>query len=239
MIGGMDNQQLQRELQGLSALCGYLQDRSEQERTSAANQLHDEIGGLLVAARLNVAWLEERLPSGDPDVGAHFKRLHDALRRGVEVKRRIVEDLRPTLLDNLGLYSALRWQMAKSCEPVNLSYTEHYPEEELPLNPAAAIAVFRIVEEAITNLIRHAGARHAHLAVQEGADQLRVSLRDDGIGITPEQRNGAGSFGIATMRYRTTRLGGRLQWLEVPEHGTELQITLPLAKLLRQGSVQT
>jgi hypothetical protein len=233
----MDQEHLQRELQGLSGLCGYLQDRSERDRNSFASQLHDEIGGLLVAARLNVAWIEERLPSQDPLVIEHFKRLHDALRRGVEVKRRIVEDLRPTLLDNIGLYSALRWQMSKACDAAKLTYTEHYPEEELPLNPEAAIGLYRVVEEAISNMISHAGARNAHLAVQETPAALRVLLQDDGIGITPAQRSGAGTFGIAAMNYRTARLGGRLQWVEAPEHGTELLIEIPLVSLLRVAPV--
>lgn len=229
----MDDEHLQLELRSLSGLCGYLQDRSERDRNSIANQLHDEIGGLLVAARLNVAWIEQRLPSEDPIVKEHFKRLHDALRHGVEIKRRIVEDLRPTLLDNIGLYSALRWQMSKSCEPAKLSYTEHYPEEELSLIPEAAIAVYRVVEEAIGNVIRHASAKNAHLAVQETPQALRVSLQDDGIGMTPAQRTGADTFGIAAMNYRTTRLGGRLQWVEQPERGTELQVEFPLTRLLR------
>jgi signal transduction histidine kinase len=232
----MDHEHLKRELQSVSDLCGYLQDRAERERNSFASQLHDEIGGLLVAARLNVAWLEERLPSQDPKVMEHFKRLHDSLRHGVEVKRRIVEDLRPTLLDNIGLYSALRWQMSKACESAKLNYTEHYPEEELPLIPEAAIAVYRVVEEAISNVIKHASARNAHLAVQETSDMLRVSLQDDGIGMTPLQREGVGTFGIAAMIFRATRLGGRLQWLEAPERGTELVIEFPLARILRIAS---
>jgi signal transduction histidine kinase len=232
----MDDEHLQREVQSLSGLCGYLQDRSERDRNSVANQLHDEIGGLLVAARLNVAWIEERLPSHDPLVMEHFKRLHDALRHGVEVKRRIVEDLRPTLLDNIGLYSALRWQMSKACESAKLSYTEHYPDEELPLIPEAAIAVYRVVEEAISNVIRHAKARTAHLAAQESPHSLRLTLQDDGVGMTPAQRAGAGTFGIAAMNYRVTRLGGRLQWLETPESGTELLMEFPLARLLRAAT---
>jgi signal transduction histidine kinase len=232
-VRAMDDEHLHRELQSLSGLCGYLQDRSERDRNSIANQLHDEIGGLLVAARLNVAWIEQRLPSEDPQVIEHFKRLHDALRHGVEVKRRIVEDLRPTLLDNIGLYSALRWQMSKTCEPAKLAYTEHYPEEELPLIPEAAIIVYRVMEEAISNLIRHAGARNAHLLVQETSEALRLALQDDGIGMTPVQRQGADTFGIASMNYRAARLGGRLHWLEQPERGTELLVEFPLARLLR------
>jgi signal transduction histidine kinase len=232
----MDDKHLHQELQNLSGLCGYLQDRSERDRGSIANQLHDEIGGLMVAARLNVAWIEERLPSKDPEVAEHFKRLHDSLRHGVEVKRRIVEDLRPTLLDNIGLYSALRWQMSKSCDPAKLSYTEHFPEEELSLLPEAAIGVFRIVEEGITNVVKHASARNAHLVVQETSKALYITLEDDGIGMTASQRTGDGTHGIAAMSFRAARLGGRLQWEELPEQGTKLLVELPLEKLLRAAA---
>lgn len=229
-----ESEQSQRD--ELSGLCAYLLDQSESNRNAVANQLHDEIGGLLVAARLNVAWLQEHLPSDDPKVIEHFKRLHEALRHGVEVKRRIVEDLRPTLLDNIGLYSALRWQMEKSCGAAKLPYTEHYPEEELAVHPEAGILVYRIVEQAIDNMIRHARASHAHLVVRETPHSLTVSLQDDGVGMSAAQRSGATSRGIATMNYRTARLGGEFKWGDVPEHGTEIQLEFPLAKLLREAA---
>jgi signal transduction histidine kinase len=230
----MNQDSAQSQFDNLSGLCGYLQDQSELNRYAIANQLHDEIGGLLVAARLNVAWLQEHLPSNDPKVMEHFKRLHEALRHGVEVKRRIVEDLRPTLLDNIGLYSALRWQMEKSCGAAKLPYTEHYPDEELSLLPEAGILVYRIVEQAIDNMIRHARATNAHLVVSETPESLLVSLQDDGVGMSAAQRTGADSFGIATMNYRATRLGGKLKWGDMPKHGTEVQLEFPLSKLIRE-----
>jgi signal transduction histidine kinase len=232
----MEQESAHSQLDYLSGLCGYLQDQSELNRNAVANQLHDEIGGLLVAARLNVAWLQAHLPSDDPQVIEHFKRLHEALRHGVEVKRRIVEDLRPTLLDNIGLYSALRWQMEKSCGAAKLAYTEHYPEEELALLPESGILVYRIVEQAIDNMIRHARASNAHLVVRETAHSLVISLQDDGVGMSATQRSGAGSFGIATMNYRAARLGGQIKWGEMPERGTDFQVELPLAKLLREAA---
>jgi signal transduction histidine kinase len=231
----MDHDAAQLQFDNLSGLCGYLQDQSERNRNSIANQLHDEIGGLLVAARLNVAWLQEHLPSDDPRVIEHFKRLHDALRHGVEVKRRIVEDLRPTLLDNIGLYSALRWQMEKACGTAKLPYTEHYPDEELSVLPEAGILVYRIVEQAIDNMVRHARARNAHLSVRETPQSVLVSLQDDGVGMSAAQRSGADSFGIATMHYRAARLGGWLTWGELPEQGTEIQLEIPRSKLVREA----
>jgi signal transduction histidine kinase len=85
-------------------------------------------------------------------------------------------------------------------------------------------------------VIRHAKARTAHLAAQESPHSLRLTLQDDGVGMTPAQRAGAGTFGIAAMNYRVTRLGGRLQWLETPESGTELLMEFPLARLLRAAT---
>ena len=231
----MDNLHTRTDLQSISALCGYLEDRCERDRSKTAGQLHDEIGGLLVAARLNVAWIQEHLPSDDPQVQLHFRRLHEGLRSGVEVKRRIVEDLHPTLLDNIGLYAALRWQMARSCEAAKLVHSETCPEDELTLHPDAAITVYRVVAEAINNLVTHARARHAHLAVEQQAGELRVTVRDDGIGITAAQRDGATSYGIAAMRHRLSRLGGTLQWPATQERGTEVRIVVPLAALQPQA----
>ena len=227
----MEDQQQRRHLQSLSGLCDYVLDQCERDRIRTAGELHDEIGGLLVAARLNVAWIQERVASEDPEVGVHFQRLHDALRRGVEVKRRIVEDLHPTLLDNIGLYAALRWQMAKACDAANLPYTADYPEDELTLQPHAAITLYRIIEEAIRNVVAHAHARHAQLAVEETADHLRLTIRDDGIGITADQRGSASSFGIAAMAHRVARLGGALSWPAMQTGGTAVQIAVPLANL--------
>src|SRR4029077_3564221 len=113
-------------------------------------ELHDELGGLLVAARMDLSWLEERVDSRDAGVRRYFQRVHEALQSGVDIKRRVIESLRPTLLDNLGLVPALRWQVADACERAGLRHLERYPDE-LQLTPQASIAVFRIVQEALAN----------------------------------------------------------------------------------------
>ena len=120
---------VKRRTEDLSDLSTQLQSLAEKERAALSRELHDELGGLLVAARMDVSWLEERLPSTDPDVQAHFKRLQEALQEGVELKRRVVESLRPTLLDNLGLFSALRWQVSDSCARGGLNCIERYPQQ--------------------------------------------------------------------------------------------------------------
>jgi signal transduction histidine kinase len=235
-----EQRQLPREAQALDDLCAHLQERAERHRASIADQLHDEIGGLLVAARLNVAWLEERLPSEDPLVHMHYKRLHDALRHGVEVKRRIVEELRPTLLDNIGLYAALRWHLAKTCESAKLPYTEQYPDDELLLRPAAAVLVFRIVEGALHTVVMQAQARRVHLELQETPASLRVYLRDSdraaGPGGAAPRAADVDDMELATLGHRVRRLGGVFQRREPDPATRELEILVPLARLLLSGS---
>jgi CHASE3 domain sensor protein len=94
----------------LTALSTHLQGVSEQEKSALARELHDELGSLLVAARMDLSWLQQRLPTSDPSIETRFKRIHESLSAGVDLKRRVVEELRPTLLDNMGLFAAIRWQ---------------------------------------------------------------------------------------------------------------------------------
>jgi CHASE3 domain sensor protein len=101
--------EVKRRTEDLSDLSTHLQTIAEEEKASLSRELHDELGGLLVAARMDVSWLEGRVGGADPEVESHFRRLHEALAAGVDVKRRVIESLRPTLLDNLGLFPALRW----------------------------------------------------------------------------------------------------------------------------------
>jgi signal transduction histidine kinase len=237
----VEQEKLQSEVRLLGDLCVRQQQLSEQHRATIADRLHDEMGGFLIAARLNVAWLEERLPTDDPLVQLHFTRLQDALLNGVDLKRRIVEELRPTLLDHIGLYSALRWHMSEAC--AQLDYTEHYPDEELQLRREAGIVVFRIVQEGLLHIIAATRPQRIQLAVQATPDALRLCLRSDA--------KHAGNDGEAKLplvndplelemiRQRVLRLGGDYQW-RAPDadakpqadSSCELNVSLPLANLL-------
>ncbi|MGH8252686.1 MAG: sensor histidine kinase [Steroidobacteraceae bacterium] len=244
----VQQEKLQHELRLLGDLCARQQQLAEQHRATIADRLHDEMGGLLIAARLNVAWLEERLPTDDPLVQLHFTRLQDALLTGVDVKRRIVEDLRPTLLDHIGLYSALKWHMSEAC--AQLDYTEHYPDEELQLRPDAAIIVFRIVEEGLLHVITVARPQRVQLAVQEAADTLRLRLRavskhDDASSGETKPPTVDDALDLEMIRQRVVRLGGDYQWRDSEDAADtdvngatscELNISLPLANLLLKES---
>jgi signal transduction histidine kinase len=227
--------QVQRRTQELSELSTHLQSLAERERAALSRELHDELGGLLVAARMDVSWLEDRLANDDPEIHAHFKRVHEALQAGVDVKRRVVENLRPTLLDNLGLVPALRWQVADTCGRAGIRCDEHYPVEEPRLTPDASIAIFRIVQEALTNIIKHARATHVEIRMEVLAKTLVIRVRDDGVGVPPERLQAVRAHGLAAMRHRAVALEG--QWRVVPtRRGTEIEVSLPLEKIQAAAS---
>lgn len=222
---------VERRTEQLSRLSTHLQSLAEREKSALARELHDELGGLLVAARMDVSWLENRLGSGDADVKSHFKRLHEALQTGVDVKRRVVENLRPTLLDNLGLFPALRWQVSDSCGRAGLECVENYPDEEPALTPDASIAVFRIVQESLTNILKHAKATAVEVSVEVQRDWLIVRICDDGVGLGVDRLKAIGSHGLAAMRHRAAGFGGSWRVLEGNARGTQIEVRLPLARI--------
>jgi len=223
---------VEQRTEELSELSTHLQSLAEREKSALSRELHDELGGLLVAARMDVSWIEERLGSPDPDVQAHFRRVHEALQSGVDVKRRVVENLRPSLLDNLGLFPALRSQVADSCGRAGLHYIERYPNEELHLTSDSSITVFRIVQEALTNIVKHARAERVEVTVEPRAPWLILRIRDDGVGVPLERLRALRSHGLAAMRQRAAGLGGHWQVRRPAGGGTEVEVRLPLERVL-------
>jgi signal transduction histidine kinase len=187
---------------------------------------------------MDVSWIEERIASEDAAVREHFKRLHEALQSGVEVKRRVVENLRPSLLDNLGLFPALHWQVEDTCKRAGLKYREHYPQEDdLLLTPEASITVFRIVQEAVTNIIKHAQATAVTVSVYMQRPWLIVRVRDNGVGLPLERLRALRSHGLAAMRHRAVGLGGQWQVHRPGEGGTEVEVRLPLERVRLEALV--
>ena len=225
--------QVRSRTEALSNLTSELQRVSEREKRALARELHDELGSLLIAAKMDVSWLRKRLPADDPDVALRWDRVLAGLDEGVDLKRRVVEHLRPTLLDNLGLVPALKWVLEQSCGRAGLRCVERYPSEDLHLTDDASIAVFRVVQESLTNVVRHSGASSIELSVELSGGDLVVRIRDDGKGIAPDRiSNVIGSHGLASMRHRVTSLGGEWKIQSPPGGGTRITVRLPLSNVL-------
>jgi signal transduction histidine kinase len=163
--------------------------------------------------------------------------VHEALQSGVDVKRRVVENLRPSLLDNLGLFPALRSQVAETCRRAGLRSIERYPPEELLLTPQASITVFRIVQEALTNIVKHARARSVEVSIEPRPPWLVLRIRDDGLGLPPERLSAPRSHGLAAMRQRAAGLGGHWQVRHAVGGGSEIEVRLPLEQVLEEVAI--
>jgi signal transduction histidine kinase len=229
-------EELEREVEArtrdLAALSTHLQGVSEQEKSALSRELHDELGGLLVAARMDLSWLQQRLPTSDPGIEQRFKRIHESLSAGVDLKRRVVEELRPTLLDNMGLFTALRWQFKETCRRAGMHCTETIPESELKFDPEASIGVFRVVQEALTNILKHAEAKSADLYIDMQDELFLIRISDDGKGIAPPRLQHGLSHGLASMRHRIAALGGTLDIRSGATGGTVLSAAIPLPRML-------
>ena len=226
-------QQVDERTRELTALSTHLQGISEQEKYALSRELHDELGGLLVAARMDLSWLQQRLPTTDPAIEQRFRRIHESLSAGVDLKRRVVEELRPTLLDNMGLFAALRWQFKETCRRAGLNCTETIPESELKFNPDAAIGVFRIAQEALTNILKHAEAKSAALVIGIEGNTFSLRVSDDGKGIPAMRLQNITSHGLASMRHRIAALGGTWEVRSPSSGGGTVVIALiPLHRIL-------
>jgi signal transduction histidine kinase len=231
--------QVDERTRELTALSTHLQGVSELEKSALSRELHDELGGLLVAARMDLSWLQQRLPTSDPSIEQRFKRIHESLSAGVDLKRRVVEELRPTLLDNMGLFAALRWQFKESCRRTGLKCSETIPETELKISPDAAIGVFRVAQEALTNILKHSEAKSADLAVDVGEDTFVLQVSDDGKGITPNRRQTLTSHGLASMKHRIAALGGSWEVHAPATGGTIVTARIPMTRMLSSEPVRS
>jgi signal transduction histidine kinase len=231
--------QLEREVEArtreLVELSTHLQNVAEREKASLARELHDELGGLLVGARMDISWAEQHLAKNDPDLKLRLHRVQQSLSAGVDLKRRIIEELRPTLLDNVGLFAALRWQLKESCGNAGLKCIESYPDEEPRFKSEASIALFRIAQEAFSNILKHSSAKTADISLDMDDETLLMRIADDGVGIPVGQLTAIASHGLASMRHRVRALGGRLDVRSPASGGTLLIVQIPIGNAIAQA----
>ena len=213
----------------LSELSNHLQVVREEEKSKLARDIHDELGGILVSAKMDVAWVEQRLRARDPEAAAKLDRTLQTLDDGVQTKRRIIEELRPTLLDNLGLPAALDWQVKEICNRGSLRCTMAMPDDDVVIEPDTAIALYRIVQEALTNIVKYASAKNVRVALERLPDNLRLTIEDDGVGIRDDAQSNRLSHGIVGMRQRVKALRGEFSIGRREEGGTRIQVAIPIA----------
>jgi PAS domain S-box-containing protein len=217
----------------LQALTAHLQSAREEERARIAREIHDELGAALTTLKFDVAWLKGRLTKLS-DAGASAALVERAdgmsasLDETIRTVRRIAAELRPSVLDDFGLAAALEWQAEEFQKRTGIRCPLEFEGEDLDLDAGRSTALFRIFQECLTNVARHAGATEVRARVRRDPGQVVMEVTDNGRGIAPGTIGRAGSFGILGMRERAALVGGSLEITGEPGRGTRLTARIPV-----------
>ncbi len=211
----------------LRALGEHLQTVQEQERLAMARDIHDEIGQSLTVLKLDLEWIERRLPADGPML-ERVSEMHSHIEQLTSSIQRIAADLRPPLLDNLGLAAAIDWQVAEFRRRSGIECFAMLNEEIGHLAPGVSTAVVRIVQEGLTNVLRHAHATEVSVSLCTRSGQLVVEIGDNGRGIRPEEIGSPRAYGLMGMQERARICKGQLEIGGAEGGGTLLRLSIPL-----------
>jgi signal transduction histidine kinase len=210
-----------------SALVTHLQASVEFDKASLARELHDELGGLMVAAVMDVAWAEEHFAS--TAARSRLSRVRDTLRSAIDLKRKIIEELRPSLLDNVGLFAALSWEFKQTCARNGLQCSAQYPPAEMHFAPDDAIALFRIAQEALLICNAQSSIKKAELRVSAEDGTIILRFANDDAASAPLAINRDTPV-FASMLHRIQVLGGTVDMVRTPPNGTAMTISIPVSR---------
>lgn len=222
-------ERLKQSYESIRELTDHLNNVREEERMHIAREIHDELGQLLTVLKMDVSWLNKKL---SPDPGPVKEKITDLLLlidTTVKTVRRIASELRPSLLDDLGLVAAMEWHFEEFQKRSGIEGTATLPEEEIPLPDALKIGLFRIFQESLTNVARHSGAKNVAVSLHKNENQLILIIRDNGIGFDVVQ-NKKKTLGLIGMRERAEGMGGEYQIDGQSGKGTTVQISVPMDK---------
>ena len=219
-----DHKLLKEELRDLS---DYLQTVREEERTHLSRELHDELGQSLTALQLGLGVLEAQLPVGSAAWVDHFDTLKALTDGTLSTIKRIASDLRPPLLDDLGLESAMEWLLAGFSKRTSVSHTLQLPDTPLQFRHEIGTTLFRILQEALTNVTRHGQATRVAVALEERDNAIILHIADDGRGMDAAALPHSKSLGLIGMRERCVLLGGKLAIVSHPGQGTLIEARIP------------
>ena len=223
---------LENSRQQLRALTARLQTSREEERATVAREIHDDLGQMLTALKMNLDWLERKIDERqqDPTLTPLLERIvqsGEIVETVIDSVQRISADLRPAVLDNLGLPEAVRDEARRFRERSGTACDLKLPAEPLSLPPETTITVFRVFQEALTNIARHAQATAVSISLEVSNEQVILQVEDNGKGISPEALSAPRSLGLLGMSERASALGGQVAVAPVIPHGTRVTLQLP------------
>lgn len=201
----------------------------EEQKTRVARELHDELAQPLTALKMDALWVRDNLALAPELAAARLNEMLEMLDRAVAATRRIASDLRPLLLDDLGLVPALEWLVSKFTQRSGVACTLAV-DEALELPEPYATAVFRIVQESLANVAKHAGASEVAVRIERSRDVVTLAVQDNGCGFSPATPRKPQSLGILGLRERVHLLKGKIVIESAPGQGTSIRVSIPLAQ---------
>lgn len=213
----------------LRALAAGTWEAAERERKAVAREIHDELGQLLTAQKMDVAWLARHLGDVSPDIKERLASLDALASSAINSVRRIASSLRPPLLDDGGLVAAMDWHIRDFEHRSGIVCQARLPEHEPSLSPEHTTAVYRVLQEALTNVARHAGECQTTVQFDVSDEEIRLTVRDDGIGISLVSLLRDNAVGLIGMRERAEQAGGELEIHRRHPKGTTISLRLPRA----------
>jgi signal transduction histidine kinase len=224
---------LKRQQDELRELSARVLDARDDEKARIARELHDELGQMLTALKMDLASLREGLSAHNPALKEKAGELDALIDSTVAAVRRIAADLRPLMLDDLGLTAAAEWLVEDFSERSGIKCRLQLEGEATldRLGKDAANAVYRALQESLTNIARHSGAHNAWVMLAADEEYVRLEVEDDGRGIEPGEFTNTRSLGLKGMRERVTYLGGAVEIGRAPRGGTRVRLRLPITPL--------
>jgi len=212
----------------LRNLASHLQTIREEERTTIAREIHDELGQVLTVLKIQITLLSNKLRDDQQELKDKIISISNMIDGTVEKVQRITAKLRPYILDELGLIPAIEWQAQEFQDITGIKCSFTLPNVELFLDSEKSTAIFRIFQEALTNIARHSKAKLISISIHLKAETLMLIVKDNGIGIAQEQTKDFKSLGIIGMKERALILGGEVTVEGIPGKGTEVRVEIPL-----------
>jgi len=213
--------------QRLSELSAHIERIKELERTRIAREIHDDMGGNLVAAKMVLHTMENRFPTDQPWLAEKTKYINTLIDRTIEAAHRISRDLRPSVLD-LGIIPALEWQIKEFEKQYAIKCSFSTNKNDISLTPEHSTALFRMVQEALTNIAKHANATYVSLSIVYTRTSINLTIADNGCGLNTELNSKPNSFGLLGMAERCKEIGGTVLVDSQPGNGCVITIRIPL-----------
>ena len=214
----------------LRSLTEHLHMVREKERTLIARYIHDELGQSLTALKMDVSWIERNLPEEIDSLREKIKSMYELIDKTLKTTKEIITELRPSILDDFGLKATLEWYAKEFQNRTEINCKIHTDLNESTLEQTRSTTIFRIFQESLTNIARHANATSVKVNVKVEKSNLVLKVEDNGKGITEEQINDSKSLGLIGMRERLIILKGKLKIFGVKDKGTTVVATVPLER---------